>query len=116
MENILAKARELAALIKESEECRAFQKARDEVFADGAAKKMVLDYQKMQLAAQAAMMTGAEPDAALLDKIKKVGEVLAFNPQVAEYFALEYKFHTLVSALYKIIGDAAGVGQDLFEQ
>ena len=51
-----------------------------------------------------------------MDKLKKVGEVLAFNPKVTEFFAAEYKFNTIVSDIYKIIGDACELDTGLFEQ
>ena len=116
MVNIHDKANELAALIRQSEEYKAYKSIKDEVLAEESNKKMIGDYQKLQFEAQAAYMMGKEPDAALKDKIQKVGEVLQFNPRITEYFAAEYRFNTLVSDVYKIIGDAAEVGQNLFEE
>ncbi|MDL2237553.1 YlbF family regulator [Christensenellaceae bacterium OttesenSCG-928-K19] len=115
MINIQDKANELAALIKQSAEYKEFKKIKDEVLAEESNKTMIRDYQKMQFEAQAAYMTGQEPSSELLEKIQKVGEVLQFNPKITEYFTAEYKFNTLVSDVYKIIGEAAEVGQNLFE-
>ncbi|MEG2188446.1 MAG: YlbF family regulator, partial [Christensenella sp.] len=61
-------------------------------------------------------LTGQEPNAELMDKIKKMGEVLQFNSKITEFFAAEYKFNTLVSDLYKIIGDACDVGANMFDE
>ncbi len=116
MVNIYDKANELASLIKQSEEFKAYKNIKDEVFAEESNKKMITDYQKMQFEAQAAMMTGQQPPEELLEKLRKMGEVLQFNPKITEFFAAEYRFNTLISDIYKIIGEAAEVGKDLFEE
>ena len=51
-----------------------------------------------------------------LDKLKKLGEVLAFNQKVTEYFAAEYKFNTIISDIYKIIGDASELNMGFLEK
>ena len=51
-----------------------------------------------------------------MEKIQKMGEVLQFNPKITEFFSAEYKFNTLVSDVYKIIGDACDVGANMFDE
>ena len=41
---------------------------------------------------------------------------MAFNAKITEYFAAEYKFNTIVSDIYKIIGDACELNDGLFEK
>jgi len=62
------------------------------------------------------VLTGGEPSAETMDKLKKLGEVLQFNPDVSAYFAAEYKFQTVVSDVYKIIGDACDLGLDFLKE
>ena len=45
-----------------------------------------------------------------------MGEVLQFNPKITEFFSAEYKFNTLVSDIYKIIGEACDVGANMFDE
>jgi len=116
MVNIYDKANELASLIKQSDEYKAYNSIKDEVYEDEQNKRMIKDYKKLQFEAQAAYLTGQEPEKELMDKIRKMGEVLQFNPKITEFFAAEYKFNTLVSDLYKIIGDACDVGANMFEE
>ncbi|MEA4853586.1 MAG: YlbF family regulator [Christensenella sp.] len=116
MVNAYDKANELASIIKQTEEYKNYLKIKDEVYADEANKKMIKDYKKLQFEAQAAYLTGQEPSADLMDKIKKMGEVLQFNPKITEFFAAEYKFNSLVSDLYKIIGEACDVGANMFDE
>ncbi len=111
MLNLHDKANELAALIKKSDEYVAYKKLMDEVYAEESNKKMVEDYKKLQFEAQATYLSGQEPPEDLMDKIKKLGEVLQFNPKITEFFAAEYRFNTLVSDLYTLIfGDLIDVG------
>ena len=51
-----------------------------------------------------------------MEKLKKLGELLAFNKDVAAFFAAEYKFQTLISDVYRIIGDACDMGLDFLNE
>ena len=110
------KAHELAAEIKKSPEFIEYKKLKDEVLADEGTKNLVTQYKSLQFEGQAAVMAGQQPSEELLDKLKKLGEVLAFNPKVTDYFAAEYRFNTIVSDIYKIIGDACELNTALFEK
>ena len=116
MVNVYDKANELASLIKQSEEYEEYTKIKDEVYEDEQNQRMIKDYKKLQFEAQAAYLTGQEPEAELMNKIQKMGEVLQFNPKITEFFSAEYTFNTLVSDIYKIIGDACDVGANMFEE
>lgn len=116
MVNVYDKANELASLIKQSEEYEEYTKIKDEVYEDEQNQRMIKDYKKLQFEAQAAYLTGQEPEVELMNKIQKMGEVLQFNPKITEFFSAEYKFNTLVSDIYKIIGDACDVGANMFEE
>ena len=116
MVNVYDKANELASLIKQSEEYEEYTKIKDEVYEDEQNQRMIKDYKKLQFEAQAAYLTGQEPEAELMNKIQKMGEVLQFNPKITEFFSAEYKFNTLVTDIYKIIGDACDVGANMFEE
>ncbi len=110
------KAHELASEIKKSPEFMEYKKLKDEVLADENTKNLVTQYKNLQFEGQAAVIAGQQPSEELLDKLKKLGEVLAFNPKVTDYFAAEYRFNTIVSDIYKIIGDACELNTGLFEK
>lgn len=113
---IYDKANELASLIKDSPEYRQYKALKDELYADAGTKKMLSDYKKIQFEAQAAYLAGQEVPSDTMEKLKKTGEVLQFNPKVTEFFAAEYKFNTLISDIYKIIGDACDIDLDMFKE
>lgn len=113
---IYDKANELAALIRESEEYKQFKTIKDELYEVDTTKKMLIDYKKMQFEAQAIYLSGKEVPDEILDKIKKLGEVLQFNPRITDFFAAEYRFNTLISDVYKIIGDACEIDMEIFQE
>jgi cell fate (sporulation/competence/biofilm development) regulator YlbF (YheA/YmcA/DUF963 family) len=113
---IYDKANELADMIRRSDEYKEYKKLKDELYANEANKKMLTDYKKMQFEAQAVYLSGKEVPADTMDKLKKLGEVLQFNPKITEYFTAEYKFNTLISDIYKIIGEACDIDLDLFKE
>jgi cell fate (sporulation/competence/biofilm development) regulator YlbF (YheA/YmcA/DUF963 family) len=109
------KANELAAMIRESDEYKQFKKLKDELYEVDTTKKMLIDYKKMQFEAQAIYLSGKEVPAEVMDRIQKMGEVLQFNPKITEFFAAEYRFNTLISDIYKIIGDACEIDMEIFQ-
>jgi len=110
------KAHELAAEIKKSADYIEYARLKELVTADPQTKSLLSDYKKLQLEAQAGYLTGKEPDAETMEKIKKLGEVLAFNKDIAAYFIAEYKFQTIISDVYRIIGDACDMGLDFLNE
>jgi len=110
------RANALAEDIKQSEEFKAYKALKDELFGDENTKGLIKQYKNLQFEAQAAIMTGGQPKEETMDKLKKLGEVLAFNPKVTEFFSAEYRFQTMVSDIYKIIGDACELETGLFDK
>lgn len=110
------KAHDLANEIKNSEDYKEYARLKELVMSDEQTKSLLTDYKRMQLEAQASMLTGKEPEEETMDKLKKLGEVLQFNPNISAYFAAEYKFQTMISDVYKIIGDACDMGLDFLKE
>lgn len=113
---IYDQANELAKLIKESEEYKQYAALKDEVLSDATTKDLLKQYKKLQFEAQTTYMSGKQPSEELMDKLKKLGEVLGLNAKVTEFMMAEYKFNTLVSDIYKIIGDACDIGAEFFQE
>lgn len=109
-------ANKLAKEIQDSAEYKEYKRLKEKVTADEQTKSLLKDYKKLQLEAQAAYISGSEPNSESMDKLKKLGEVLAFNHDVTEFFTAEYKFQTLISDVYRIIGDACDLGLDFLKE
>ncbi len=116
MVNIHDKASELASALEASPEYSEYKRLKEEVMSDETSAALVKQYKKLQFEAQAAVISGKQPDKDTMDRLQKIGEVLAFNPKAAEYFTAEYRFNTLVSDIYKILGKACDLGVDLFSE
>jgi cell fate (sporulation/competence/biofilm development) regulator YlbF (YheA/YmcA/DUF963 family) len=110
------KAHELADEIRRSEEYAVYARLKELVMADEKNKLLIGEYKKLQLEAQAAYLSGAAPSDETMDKLKQLGGLLAFNKKVAEYLAAEYRMQTIVGDVYKIIGDACGMGLDFLAE
>ena len=107
------KAHELAGALKKCPEFLEYARLKEMVTADEKTKALLADYKKLQLEAQASYIAGSEVSEETMDKLKKLGEVLAFNQDVTAFFAAEYRFQTLMGDVYKILGEACDFGLDL---
>lgn len=110
------KAHDLAGEIKNSSDYKEYARLKDIVMANDQTKSLIGDYEKLQMQAQASMLTGGQPDDETMDKLGKLGEVLQFNPDVSAYLLAKYKFQTMVGDVYKIIGDACDLGLDFLKE
>ncbi|MBE5759157.1 MAG: YlbF family regulator [Clostridiales bacterium] len=109
------RANALAQDIKQSPEYKEYKALKDELYENATTKDLLKQYKKLQFEAQTQYMSGQQPSAELMDKIKKLNDVLVFNPKVNEFFIAEYKFNTLISDVYKIIGDACDIDTDFMK-
>lgn len=110
------KAHELAKEIKKNADYSEYARLKEIVMADERDKALLAEYKKLQLEAQAMYLSGSEPKEETMDKLKKLGELLAFNPDVTAYFAAEYRLQTILGDIYKILGDACDLGFDLLSE
>lgn len=113
---VFDKAHDLAKELQKCPEYIEYKRLKEIVTADEKTKALLADYKKLQLEAQAGYISGKEMPQEMMDKLKKLGEVLAFNHDVTDFFAAEYRFQTLVGDVYKILGDACDLGFDLFPE
>jgi cell fate (sporulation/competence/biofilm development) regulator YlbF (YheA/YmcA/DUF963 family) len=109
------KAHELANELKKSTDYVEYARLKEIVMADEKTKVLLDDYRKLQFEAQATYLSGAEPQEQTLNKLKSLGELLAFSPEVTAYFAAEYRLQTMMGDIYKILGDACGFGDLISE-
>lgn len=110
------KAHELANEIKKNSDYLEYARLKEIVMADEKNKVLLADYKRMQLEAQAMYLSGNEPKEESLEKLKKLGELLAFNPDVTAYFAAEYRLQTMIGDIYKILGDGCDFGFDFLSE
>ena len=103
------KANELAKLLKESDEFREY-KTTEKAFENDTTASLIKEYHKLQLAAQAAMVSGKKDDETM-QRLQKIGELLQLNQDASAFLFAEYRLNRVVSDIYKIIAEA--IDEDL---
>lgn len=110
--NVYDKAHELARALSASREYRDYKAAKEKIYQDEANKRMLKDFKKRQLQLQAAFLSGKQPDEEELDKFKKLSELIQHSPAISEFLQAEYRLNTLMSDIYKILGEAVDMDLD----
>lgn len=109
------KANELAKLLKESDEFKEYKAAKEKAFANDTTASLVKEYHKLQLAAQAAMVSGKK-DEDTMQRLQKIGELLQLDKDASAYLFAEYRLNRTVSDVYKIIAEAIDVDLGALEE
>ena len=107
-------ARRLAEELKNSEEYRAYGAAKERAFANEATRNLIGEYHKLQMKAQANAISGEKNDE-LLQKLQKLGEVLQFDADAANFLMAEYRLNTMLGDVYKILAEAIDIDLSALE-
>ncbi len=100
------KAHELARVLKTTPEFQTLKQLQTKLKDDTSAYKMFLDYRRKEIAYQAQLMSGQEPDPAQGKSLQKLSEIVNLNSVVREYVQAEARFGTIYNDIQRIIGDA----------
>lgn len=99
------KARELARMLKNSDEAKEYREAQEKAYASDTTKALLKEYHQLQMQAQASVMSGNKDDA-LMERLQKIGEVLQLNKDASAYLIAEYKLNIMLGDVYKILAEA----------
>ena len=72
------------------------------------------DLMKKQMEMQAAQMMGQEVTQEAFQQIQQLSTILMQDPTAAQYLQCQMRFSMMMADVYKIIGETADLGQDLF--
>ena len=108
--NVYDQAHQLATAIKESEECKQYTDVRQKVEANSELDAAIKDFMNKQFEFQTRQMMGEELDQEEFVKLQQLSAVLMQDPLTSEYFQCQMRFSTMMSDVYKIVGDAADFG------
>lgn len=108
------KANELAKLLKESNEFREYKTTKEKAFENDTTASLIKEYHKLQLAAQAAMVSGKKDET--MQRLQKIGELLQLNQDASAFLFAEYRLNRVVSDIYKIIAEAIDVDLGALEE
>ncbi len=109
---IYDRAHELARLLKNSEEYRAFLSAKQVVEGDEQAKTMVKNFITKQMELEFEMMSGKPEDKGKTEQLQKLSELLAYNNNARDFLQAYMRMQRIMADIYKIIGESVAEGLD----
>lgn len=109
-------AHELARSMKESEEYREYMRLREIAYEETTNRALLDEYKKLQFRMQAKLAAGENMPEEDLQRLQQIGALLQFNPDVSAYLMAEFRFQRMLSDIFKILADVAGVDLDMLAQ
>ena len=109
-------AHALAASLKESEEYREFARLKEIAYADETNRALLNEYKRLQFRLQAKLASGEELPPEDSGRLMQLGTLLQFNSDVAAFLLAEFRFQRMLTDIFKILSDVAGVDLDMLAQ
>lgn len=98
----------LANELKNSIEYREHTAAKARAMENSTTRTLVDEYHKLQIQAQAAMISG-DMESESLKKLQKIGELLQFDADASTYLMAEFRLKRMVGEVYKILAEAVDI-------
>lgn len=111
---ILAGCHTLAALLKDSPEFVAYQKAKEAVGKNEQSLELLMNFRTLQMRAQVAHL-GKEECPALDKELDDMYFTLSMYPEINDFLNAEYRFSKLVGEMQKVFAVELGVEQAAME-
>ena len=109
-------AHALARALKESDEYREYMRLKETAYDDSTNKALLDEYKKLQFRLQAKLAAGESMPQDDMQRLTQIGALLQFNPDVSAYLMAEFRFQRMLSDIFKILADVAGVDLDMLAQ
>ena len=109
-------AHALARALKESEEYREYMRLKETAYDDGTNKALLDEYKRLQFRMQAKLAADESMPAEDMQRLQQIGALLQFNPDVSAFLMAEFRFQRMLSDIFKILADVAGVDLDMLAQ
>ena len=106
-------AHALARALKESEEYREYARLKEVAYDDGTNKALLDEYKRLQFRMQAKLASGETMPEEDFQRLQQIGALLQFNNDVSQYLLAEFRFQRMLSDIFKILADVAGVNLDM---
>lgn len=109
-------AHALAKSLKESEEYREYKRLREIAYEESTNRALLDEYKKLQFRLQAKMAAGETMPEEDYQRLQQIGTLLQFNSDVTAFLMAEFRFQRMLSDIFKILADVAGVDLDMLAQ
>ena len=106
-------AHALARALKDSEEYREYARLKEIAYADDTNRALLDEYKRLQFRLQARLASGETMPEEDTRRLQQIGALLQFNPDVSAYLVAEFRFQRMLSDIFKILADVAGVDLDM---
>ena len=107
------KAHELANSLRESEEYREYMRLKETAYDDRTNKALLDEYKRLQFRMQAKLASGERLPEEDMQRMQQIGTLLQFNSDVSQYLLAEFRFQRMLSDIFKILADVAGIDLDM---
>lgn len=101
-------AKVLANELKNSVEYREYTAVKARAMENNTTRALIEEYNKLQIQAQAAMISG-DRESESLKKLQKIGELLQFDADASAYLMAEFRLKRMVGDVYKILAEAVDI-------
>jgi len=109
-------AHALARSMKESEEYREMMRLREIAYESDTNRALLDEYKKLQFRMQAKLASGENMPEEDYQRLQQIGTLLQFNQDVSAFLLAEFRFQRMLSDIFKILADVAGVDLDMLTQ
>ena len=109
-------AHALARTIRESEEYREMNRLKEIARQDETNRALLDEYKRLQFRVQAKAAAGETMPEADFQRLQQIGTLLQFNSDVSAYLLAEFRFQRMLSEIFRILADTAGVDLDMLTQ
>ena len=109
-------AHALARALRESEEYLDYARLKAVAYEDDTNRALLDEYKRLQFRLQAKIAAGETLPEDDMQRLQQIGALLQFNPDVSAYLMAEFRFQRMLSDIFKILADVAGVDLDMLAQ
>ena len=109
-------AHALARALKDSEEYREYQRLREIAYEDSTNRALLDEYKRLQYQLQIKAASGESLPGDDMTRLQQIGTLLQFNSDVSAYLLAELRFQRMMSDIFKILADVAGIDLDMLAQ
>lgn len=108
--NVYDEAHKLTQAIRESEEYKQYQAAKEKLKANPELEKNLNDFKAKQVSLQAGQMMGQQLDQSAMSQIQSLYGILMQDPLAAEYLQCEMRFSLMINDVFQILGQVVDLG------
>lgn len=110
---VMESARALARDIRESEEYKIYAQYKEELAQEEGAMALVKEFQRLQMAAQLAAVSGQQLPGEDLQRFSQMSALLYADPRTSGYLMAQLRLQKLVADVLQTITQAADLPMDL---